>query len=282
MNGATQQVILGLPPLCAEVQAWANAVPTRPSNSYLYSLNTFVIGLKNAGIWQLLDRFWIFATQFRDNAKIDIKSLSTLTEVPNGGTLTWTANVGYKGDGVASYLNLNFTPSTQAVNFTLNNCCLGAYLSGNMTGTGQSQALTGAEGSAGQFSHISAGSTVNSLFTEINEATSTSYNANYPNFSSTTKGYYYANRTANGQNKSIVYASNGVIIPPVNPTYTGTNNTTSLPNVSVYALAANDNGTLVYYNSGTLGIVFYGSGSISATTLYNLIQPFATSIGFAA
>jgi hypothetical protein len=59
---------------------------------------------------------------------------------------TFTAGMGYAGNGTTSYLNTGFIPSTHGVNYTLNSACVGFFsrtvgLGGRDTGAGVVTAL---------------------------------------------------------------------------------------------------------------------------------------------
>lgn len=96
---------------------------TLPSGAQQLKQNTFLKYLKDNGIWTALDRLWVFATDGSSSfSLIDWKnpsgSLALAVSSP-----TFNSNIGWTGDGVASYLRTQFTPSTQGVNYVLNNAC---------------------------------------------------------------------------------------------------------------------------------------------------------------
>lgn len=88
--------------------------------------NQRVLDLKAAGIWDDLDIYYYFGTTGdRDYAKINWKDPGTFdcTEV---GTVTFTAGVGFTGDGSTGYLNTGWDPANNGVNYTLDEC--GAFV----------------------------------------------------------------------------------------------------------------------------------------------------------
>ena len=92
---------------------------TLPSDSQKLLQNQLLIDLKTAGVWSKLDTFANFATDGDSNfALIDWKRLTLLTAV---NSPTFTTNKGFTGNGTSSYINTNFNPSTQGVNYTQNN-----------------------------------------------------------------------------------------------------------------------------------------------------------------
>ena len=90
--------------------------------------NNLVLALKAGGIWSKLDVLYIFAnnggTEFaRLNWKNPNVNLATLIN-----PLTFTTNQGFNGNGTLSYIDTNFNPSTNGVNYTLNNASISTYL----------------------------------------------------------------------------------------------------------------------------------------------------------
>jgi hypothetical protein len=81
--------------------------------------STLLSELKSGGIWNKLDSFCMFATDGSSNfALIDWKRLSLYTAV---NSPTFTTNQGFLGNGTSSYIDTNYNPATQGVNYTLNN-----------------------------------------------------------------------------------------------------------------------------------------------------------------
>ena len=92
---------------------------TLPSESQQLLQNQLVVDLKDGGIWSKLDSFAVFATDGNsDFALIDWIRLSQYTAV---NSPTFTTDGGFSGDGISSYIDTNFNPSTSGVNYTLNN-----------------------------------------------------------------------------------------------------------------------------------------------------------------
>ena len=98
---------------------------TLPSAPQQKLQNQLVKDLKTAGVWSKLDSFANFATDGdSDFALIDWKRLITMTAA---NAPAFTDNQGFKGDGSSAYINTNFTPSTDGVNYALNSCSFGYY-----------------------------------------------------------------------------------------------------------------------------------------------------------
>lgn len=92
---------------------------TLPSSAQQIKQNQLMLDLKAAGVWSKLDTFAMFANDGGSNfGLIDWKRLSLYTAV---NSPTFTSNQGFQGNGTSSYIDTNFNPATQGVNYTLNN-----------------------------------------------------------------------------------------------------------------------------------------------------------------
>jgi hypothetical protein len=93
---------------------------TLPSDDEKLKQNQLVIDLKNAGAWSKIDCLYLFATASNSNfARIDWKNFThtaTLFTAP-----TFISGKGFQGNGSSSYIDTNFNPVTDGVNYTQNN-----------------------------------------------------------------------------------------------------------------------------------------------------------------
>ncbi len=103
-----------------------------PSQAQRIEQNAMVVALKNAGIWALLDYFYMFATDgssdFATINWIDPNKLQATKE----GTPIFTSNSGFKSDG-SSYLNTHFSPIRDAVKMTPTESSNGIWLKNNLS-----------------------------------------------------------------------------------------------------------------------------------------------------
>jgi hypothetical protein len=105
---------------------------TLPSAGQQSKQNLLLVSLKNAGIWSKLDTFGVFATDAEDSpgsetsnfALIDWIRLSQYTAV---NSPTFNVNEGFQGNGTSSYIDLNYTTTTDWVNASQNNTSAFAY-----------------------------------------------------------------------------------------------------------------------------------------------------------
>jgi len=96
---------------------------TLPSSGQQTLQNQLVVDLKDGGIWSKLDTFGVFATDGdSDFALIDWIRLSDYTAV---NSPTFTTDVGFQGDGISSYIDSNYNPGVNNVNYSLNSASYG-------------------------------------------------------------------------------------------------------------------------------------------------------------
>jgi head-tail adaptor len=106
---------------------------TPASGATLDALDTYVKGLKSAGIWDKLDILYVFAT----NGDSDFATYNILdptmfksTKVNNP---TFTTNEGFTGDGSSAYLDTGWNPANDGVNYSLGSASYGVYVRTNNT-----------------------------------------------------------------------------------------------------------------------------------------------------
>lgn len=104
------------------ILAWADYEGAPPPTNDV-PFDQLIKDLKSAGIWQKLDVFYVFAGDgsplFKELNWIDpSKHMASAY-----GGLTWDLN-GVKGDGVNGYINTNFNPSEDGVNYTMDDACM--------------------------------------------------------------------------------------------------------------------------------------------------------------
>lgn len=97
-----------------------------PSAEQQIKQNQLVVDLKAAGIWDLLDVFYVFAT----NGDSDFATLNwknpALFQCTKVNSPTFTVNQGFTGNGTSSFLNTPYNFST-GINFTQNSASFGFH-----------------------------------------------------------------------------------------------------------------------------------------------------------
>lgn len=98
---------------------------TLPTTANQQKQNKLLKSMKADGSWAKLDVFYVFAV---DNNASAFATLNWKNPNSNQSTLvnspTFTNNAGFTGNGTSSYIDTNFNPSTQGVNYTLNNASM--------------------------------------------------------------------------------------------------------------------------------------------------------------
>lgn len=90
---------------------------TLPSADQQYWQNKLIEDLDTAGVLARLDVFYLFL-QDSSAASVGINIIDPDNyEITAVNSPTWTSDVGYQGTGGTQYLDTNWTPSTDAVNF---------------------------------------------------------------------------------------------------------------------------------------------------------------------
>ena len=100
---------------------------TLPSAFQISLQNTLLINLKNSGIWDKLDVFYLMATDGNsDFASINWKS-PNIFELSKINSPTFITNQGFQGNGVSSYLDTNYNPSSDNINLSINSSSIGFW-----------------------------------------------------------------------------------------------------------------------------------------------------------
>lgn len=130
---------------------------TLPSASVQVKQNTLLTSLKSTGVWAKLDVFYVFAQDGGSafgtlNWKNPNANQSTLVNAP-----TFVSNQGFTGNGTSSYIDTNFNPATQGVQYTQNNAS--RYFFTHAIGTGRFDGNT--SGTNSMFLGVSASQRIN-------------------------------------------------------------------------------------------------------------------------
>lgn len=236
-----------------------------PTDALKALINKTIVDLKSDGVFAKGDAMYIRGVHESLLARqnwIKNSHNSTLSATPP----TFTAKQGFKGNGTSSYINNNYNPSADAVNYSLANCAIDVMYRTVPTATAKH--LLGAV------------DTVNSrkidfmFYTSANERVYLNYNSNYNGELNITDGLYAGYTREAGY---IQAYSNG--------SATGTNLARStdaqLINLNIYELTWNYDGNPNTYNDGEISFSFYG-GKLSAAeqqALYTRVKYFYDHVG---
>lgn len=238
---------------------------TDPPSAELRALiNTTIAGLKTDGVFQKGDCLYVRGVHeelFACQNWIKNAHNSTLVDSP-----TFTAKVGFKGNGTTSYINNNYNPKSQADKLVLGDVtvCFMQHTLGTATG----KYILGCNDTTGTAARMYL-----LYYTTGNDRMylhSGTYNGNVNCEADKIIGY----SRISGQNQGYVdgYAS-GVI------TYGVTDG--ELPEFDIYELCENLNGSPNGFNNGDIMFSFIGAG-LNATemlALYTRIKYFYDNVG---
>lgn len=244
-----------------DAQAYFNELTGTIPDSFKQAVNTFVLTLKADGTWARLDRLYLHATPNQQNARISIVN-PTSTPITEVNSPTFTANFGINGDGATSYINYNFTPSVDGVNYTLNSA---SYFMYSRTNSAANVYDLGVIGTGVSQLNIRWGD--GNFYAAINSAPTY---GNYLNNPST--GFFQVNRV--DSNRVELY-KNGVLQATSTP-----NAATNLPNISYFGMCQNSGGVPNGFTNRQYSISGFGSGLINGATFNTAIQTLATALGF--
>ena len=223
---------------------------TLPSAGQQTLQNQLVVDLKAGGIWTKLDTFAVFATDANSNfALIDWIRLSQYTAV---NSPTFTTNEGFTGNGTSSYINTNWNPFLQGVNYQLNNASIGAWRFNNIT--------SGASRLMGATTELSLREDNNAVH-RVNSATNASLSLN-----GSGTGLRVLNRTDSSNIQMIVNNTLGQ----------ATQLSSSIPSSNLHLLSRGD---LSSFSLSTISIALAGSSLTNdRVDLYNAVNTYITSI----
>lgn len=231
------------------------------TNAYI----TLINGLVADGTWALLDALWVPATQDSTTALLNLLSASFALTLVNSPT--FTANQGFAGNGTSSYMNTNFVPSTNGVQYTLNSASYGVYdRTSRLVDSGEQMSVI--SDSLANISKMSVWIDTDNRDMRINESIATSTTASATGGASA--GFYAAVRT--GATAAAIFKNGSSIA-------TGTGAATAKPTVSFFIDARNNEGVAGNFSSDQIAIAFVGSGSINQSSFYTRLQAYMTTLG---
>ncbi|UMY16659.1 hypothetical protein MMB17_18530 [Methylobacterium organophilum] len=115
-----------------DVAAYISALTTPPSAAERSRLNSLVTGLKADGVWPPLDRLNVLAAETQQAGLRDLRNPTKTLTV--GGTVTFTADRGFAGDGTTGYLDLGEAFAATGNQFALNSSSMGVWCNAQTSG----------------------------------------------------------------------------------------------------------------------------------------------------
>lgn len=114
-------------PLSSQAKALYDAMPTKPDPDRLKLINDFIKSLISFGIWSKLDFLHILSAHAEDSSLLNWVNPGTF-KATNIGSTPFEIDRGYTGNGINQYLNSNYIPSVNGINWSLNSASVGVYL----------------------------------------------------------------------------------------------------------------------------------------------------------
>ncbi|MBA7540712.1 hypothetical protein ES705_33014 [subsurface metagenome] len=247
---------------CAEYQAVYDSFTTKPSDAEAAIWNTFVESIVASGEWAMLDVFYNYAVHTNGDGEA-LKNWKnpgtfnpTLVNAPDFGI-----NEGFTGNGSDNYIDCNWVPSTDGVNYVRNSASQIIYIRTDLApGTTDVHGVHGAADNKNCM--IVPRHWDDKAYIRINDATGIS-GAN-----TNGSGMYINTRTAAAVNK--LYKNKAVLI-------NGTTNSIGVPTNNPYCLAGNDDNVAVAFRADQVSMYAFGGG-FTQTNVNNLTDAFETAM----
>lgn len=229
----------------------------QPDSTRKSLINSLITSLKSASLWTKLDALYVLSAHDRQAGLLNwVSSSYTLTEP--GGSLTYTADDSFAGDGVAKYFDTNFNPTSAAGKYAKDSAHIGVW---SLSDTQTANPLATGYNGATKVLSLNPRSTSDLAVNQINDAGGTN--------AANTYGYGLSIITRTAVNTR-TYSLNGG-----GNFATGFPGSTSIPNASIKVLQDGSS-----YQAASLGFIHIGSGLTAADTLalYNLLQDFRAAV----
>lgn len=255
-----------------EARAWALAVAANGGSVTLARLvivSAFIAAEKASGAWALTDDYWGFWGENSVQALTSLKQRRLAVAV---NSPTFVMDRHFATDGVSSYIDLVFNPTSHGVAYTASNQRIAVYSRVNATSTGQSAGAS--DGSSGSFAKITINPrNGNNMTALLNTATASP--ATFALGTINSQGLKAASR-AGGGTTGLAY-DRGVRLTDV----TGMTVAGTRVNRPLYAGCYNNAGTAAGFRSASIGFLAIGAPLSDAQELAqnNAVQAWATSVG---
>jgi lysophospholipase L1-like esterase len=238
----------------AEYTSVYNAMSIKPSSGLSSIYNKFIKDRKASGVWAKMDKFLWFGTPAVTQTLINWKNPGTLDPELSVTPPTFEAYKGFLGVPASSTsINTKFNPTRDGVNFTQNNAGIGVYILNNRDQADNQTTIGGDTDTPLDFRFIQIDSKLvylNSVQLALNHnTTKIAYVTNNDGY-----GFYHLNRLTS---TSISFFKE--------LTKTNKNqNTTTLVNVEISALARTFNATVDRFGEDQIVAIWFTCGLIDA------------------
>ena len=222
-------------------------------------INKLIKKLIADGNWSTLDALWVMASHSQQGALINWKNpgSNTLTEV---NAPAWVVNKGYTSDG-ASYLNTNFNPATDGLNYTKNSASLHIY---SRTDINEAKYDFGNNSSGAVRSHLLTRNSGNTILSSLNTTGATTI------ASLNSLGFFSSQRTSSTLTTAY---RNGSSIG------TTADVSADVASLNFFINALNSNGTAAGFSTKQLSMAAVGGGAITHSTFNDAIEAYMDRLG---
>lgn len=252
-------VVLTVPGFSDEYQAIYDAYTTKPDNATAFIWNTCVETWVANGEWATKDIIYVYAAHTNDNgeALINWKNPGTFDATAFNAP-AFVANEGFTGNGSNTYIDCNWNPNSDGVNFVMNSASAGVYIRTNVEETKYD---LGCDNGTSHIRIISrkAGDTYLCRihdFTDLNNANTDS------------RGMIIVSRTAS--NARVLYKNKSNVDSDAQASV-------AVPNFNIYVLANNGEGSAELFTTRQLSMAFAGAG-MTQTHVNNFTDPFEVAM----
>jgi hypothetical protein len=181
----------------AILDRWTVLGITLPDATRKAKDDAHIVSLKALGIWALLDIYFVLASHDSDAATVNWKTPASF-QCTKVAAPAFVANQGFTGNGSTSYLNTNWIPGTNGVNFTQNAGSFGCFVNTTVAEAGVD---IGSQNTSGNnASYVITRSATNTTVTRVNDGASLSV-------ANTAGGMFLSQRTASNARRTF---KNGV------------------------------------------------------------------------
>jgi hypothetical protein len=117
----------------AETSTLLAAMDVEPATGRQSLINTYIVGLKDAGIWAKFDLLYVLAAHDEQAARLNWVAPASFEAVNVGAGPTFVADRGITGDGSSTAWSTGYIPNTNGVQFSLNNASMWVWCNTNVS-----------------------------------------------------------------------------------------------------------------------------------------------------
>ena len=233
-----------------DLATYMTGLSTPLSTSQKTLLNSFYIttksGLGLTNIYDYFDCMYIIGGETKESSYRNL--VKRAHDITVSIEPTWTALEGSRGNGTSQFLNLNYNPNTQGVNFTQNNAGYGIYSRTNGSIVGIDMGAANATVTNAAYIHLKQAAVFYGILNNYAASNVNDLDVTIPD----TFGMYMITRNGPAITNLVAYKNKTI------HTYrTGTDVTSSPPNFNVYVCAANVDGAASNFCTRQYSLVFW-------------------------